>query len=232
MYFSLLPVLFLFFVSVPAKPTIPFNKSPYPPSDFITYIDSNGTTRKMENRGYDASLEHGPELEARYKSGGFLDDGCQDVRFYLSKKDFAHKHPERYQADGYEASPWLVANCPDNNGNLRCTWLSLSDCLANIHGVLRRVAHGNFHESCTQCIMRDEGKFFWCRCFVKNKETDYGFRMNYDSKIDLNVLVANRDGYLYCGGGYGVWDYCTKRPSFYAGDGLWECFSGYKNVCG
>jgi ATP-binding cassette subfamily B (MDR/TAP) protein 1 len=107
------------------------------PNPIITFTDNNGTSHTLANRDWEpnyAAINAKSRLEARFKTGDFLDK-CKNIRYYLSKVDDQNPRKNGYH-NGYKKSPWLVAECPDKNGNYLCTWLELGKCLVNLDGEL------------------------------------------------------------------------------------------------
>ncbi|KAF4949362.1 hypothetical protein FSARC_13493 [Fusarium sarcochroum] len=128
MYLSLLP-LFALTLGVLATPTFSEANSAYP----STIVDGNGTTIEVRSWRDTPSIAN---IKPRAKSGGFLDE-CKDVRYYLGKADDEDPHNHAMNK-GYKTSPWLVARCPNDKGELVCTWLELGKCLVNVEGELNR----------------------------------------------------------------------------------------------
>ncbi|RGP68936.1 hypothetical protein FLONG3_7997 [Fusarium longipes] len=175
------------------------------PDPTITFTDSNGTSHTLTSRDWEsnyAAIEAESKLQARFKTGGFLDK-CKNVRYYLAKVDDKNPRKNGY-TQGYKKSPWLVAECPDKNGNYLCTWLELGECLVNLDGELYQGKKG-------------DGRWFNCGCWTKYpkgtiKWEDIKERMKRTT-IDLNVAIGAQDGYLYCHGNWGIKDFCSGRPS-------------------
>ncbi|RGP60838.1 nps19 [Fusarium sporotrichioides] len=137
MNFKLL--LFTFILGVfAAEPFRPFFSSRFEkPNPTITFTDKNGTSHTLASHDWEpnyAAIKAGSNLETRFKTGGFLNK-CKNVRYYLSRADDKNPRKNGYH-NGYEKSPWLVAECPDKNGNYLCTWLQLGKCLVNLDGEL------------------------------------------------------------------------------------------------
>ncbi|KAG8353099.1 hypothetical protein FVEN_g8770 [Fusarium venenatum] len=81
------------------------------------------------------------------------------------------------------------------------------DKYKNVRYYLAKGKNGNFHESCTQCNIRENGRWFNCGCWTKLPKgtiqwTDIKERLKRTT-IDLNVAIGAQDGYLYCHGNWG-----------------------------
>ncbi|CEI65503.1 unnamed protein product [Fusarium venenatum] len=188
MNFKLLLLTFTFgvFATEPERPFF-FSSQFGKPNPTITFNDTNGTSHTLSNNYWEsnyAAIQARSKLETRFRMGGFLDK-YKNVRYYLAK---------------------LVAECLDKNGNYICTWLELGKCLVNLDEELA-IPGGNFHESCTQCNIRENGRWFNCGCWTKLPKgtiqwTDIKERLKRTT-IDLNVAIGAQDGYLYCHGNWG-----------------------------
>ncbi|KAM0428543.1 hypothetical protein ACHAPT_006903 [Fusarium lateritium] len=166
MFFSLLP---LFLAALGALAT-PITSS----DEAITARDANPQFKNLPNTlspdfplndtNAELVIRDAPphSLDAR-GAGGYL-GSCKDIRFYISDKDMKRPDPA-YIHSGYFESPRLVARCPDMTGEMKCTSLELGECMVNVNGQLTPGPGGLWHKSCTQCIMSDGGKDFWCHCW-------------------------------------------------------------------
>ncbi|KAF4998188.1 hypothetical protein FDECE_11865 [Fusarium decemcellulare] len=179
-------------------------KSPYPGHPI------NETATDIVLRAFNPKAVDPHALNSR-SSGGFL-GSCKDIRFYLGDKDMDRKGPADIH-DGYLESPVLVAHCPDLAGEMRCTSLQLSTCMQNKDGNLVAGLDGQWQGSCTQCIMREDGRHFWCRCWSFKD----GQRVLGETVINLireDTIVQNFDGDLMCSGQRGLRGVCPDEKSF------------------
>ncbi|RSL64252.1 hypothetical protein CEP54_004807 [Fusarium duplospermum] len=167
MYFAFLPLL-LAAIGALSTPITPETTPQDTNSNFKDLPNTlspdfpiNETT-KIEIR--DETLTHSLHIRG---AGGFL-GSCKDVRFYISDKDMNRVHPEWIHT-GYLESPRLVARCPDLTGEMKCSSLELGECMVNVNGALAPGPGGLWHKTCTQCIMKEDGKAFWCHCWSAMK---------------------------------------------------------------
>ncbi|KAK2699616.1 hypothetical protein QWA68_002023 [Fusarium oxysporum] len=79
----------------------------------------------------DLSQHHPSRIAPRFISGGFYEK-CKDVRFYLAKAD--DTHPRKNSFNGYKSSPWLVAKCPNKNGEYLYVAVGAVDGYLTCHG--------------------------------------------------------------------------------------------------
>ncbi|KAM6530585.1 hypothetical protein FSOLCH5_000079 [Fusarium solani] len=166
MYFAFLP-LFLAALGALANHITPRDANPQSsyfkdlPNTLSPDFPVNETT-KIEVR--DATLTHSLRIRG---AGGYL-GSCKDIRFYISDKDMNRVNPA-YIHSGYYESPRLVARCPDLTGEMKCSSLELGECMVNVNGALAPGPGGLWHETCTQCIISEDGKDLWCHCWSAMK---------------------------------------------------------------
>lgn len=84
---------------------------------------------------------------------------------------------------------FMVAECTDGEGELRTSFLSLNDCLANHEGELVGVPNGGFQPTCQKCTTRNSS--LTCEC----KPTWGGPK---PTTIDLDTVISNVDGIISC----------------------------------
>ncbi|RTE71036.1 hypothetical protein BHE90_014557 [Fusarium euwallaceae] len=186
MYFAFLPLLLkaLGALATPITPeTTPHDVNSYfkdLPNTLSPDFPINATTN-IQIR--DETLTHSLRVRG---AGGYL-GSCKDIRFYISDKDMNRVHPNWIHT-GYLESPRLVARCPDLTGEMKCTSLELGECMVNVNGALALGPGGDWHKTCTQCIMKEDGKAFWCHCWSAMK----GHLMMAGTSINLGKLLYRK----------------------------------------
>ncbi|KAF4418797.1 hypothetical protein CGGC5_v016922 [Colletotrichum fructicola Nara gc5] len=91
----------------------------------------------------------------------------------------------------------MAAHCRTTTGNWTWSVLNLNHCLLNNHGTLMAQDEGYFFKSAKQCSS-DNTTTSWAN-YKCSTELDENTGRYVDHSIDLNEVVGNDNGNLFCG---------------------------------
>ncbi|WQF76860.1 Putative cyanovirin-N [Colletotrichum destructivum] len=91
----------------------------------------------------------------------------------------------------------VAAYCRSTTGGWRWSVLNLNSCLVNVQGELKAQDDGLFFRTCGPC-WHDNSTSSWAN-YACSCEISAGAGRHTAHGIDLNNLVGNDDGVLFCG---------------------------------
>ncbi|RDW58128.1 hypothetical protein BP6252_13539 [Coleophoma cylindrospora] len=87
----------------------------------------------------------------------------------------------------------VLANCGDGHGGYRDSRMDMNLCLGNSGGTLVAQNNGGYHDTCYACGPLFDGPTTTFSCICGDGKGGWPV-----TSIDLNSVLGNIDGYLWC----------------------------------